>query len=490
MTNNINYFKQFNKEYKEFIIVLSRFSELKSIKNASFDTDFIYKSREIEKVLEENHYFELFQKSHNSKSLLNIKIFLLKNTKSENYIKAGSSLYLKLNKNSSNDLFFIFSEKLMKINNKLCAEFIFGFLMKSYSFSKYKVNKNKFKVKSLNVYSSKNLKIKNFAYYINLLYSINFTKDLVSEPANILNPVTYAEKCLKLKIPNLKIKILNQQQIEKIGMRALLGVSQGSVNEPRVIVFEWNLKKNKKPTVLVGKGVTFDTGGISLKPSNGMEEMITDMGGSAVVVGSMINAALNKINKSIIGIVGLVENMPDGKAQRPGDIVKSLSGQTIEILNTDAEGRLVLADIITYVQKKYKPKEIIDFATLTGSIMIALGTQKAGLFSNNNSLANRIFKSGEATNENVWQLPLGEEYDKLINTPRADMQNIGSRYGGSITAAQFIKRFVQNDIPWAHLDIAGVSWTKKAGLNGYSAYHSPGATAFGVRLIDYFLKEK
>ena len=189
-------------------------------------------------------------------------------------------------------------------------------------------------------------------------------------------------------------------------MGSLLGVSQGSINEPRVVVFEWNLKKNKQPTILVGKGVTFDTGGISLKPAGGMEEMITDMGGSAVVVGSMMNAALNKIRKPLVGIIGLVENMPDGKAQRPGDIVKSLSGQTIEVLNTDAEGRLVLADILTYVQKKYKPKEIIDFATLTGAIMIALGTYKAGLFSNNDNLSNKIFKSGEITKENVWRLPL------------------------------------------------------------------------------------
>jgi len=257
-----------------------------------------------------------------------------------------------------------------------------------------------------------------------------------------------------------------------------------------VVIFEWNLKKTKKPTILVGKGVTFDTGGISLKPAGGMEEMITDMGGSAVVVGSMINAALNKLKNPLVGIIGLVENMPDGKAQRPGDIVKSLSGQTIEVLNTDAEGRLVLADILTYVQKKYQPKEIIDFATLTGAIMVALGTYKAGLFSNNNNLANRIFKSGEITNENVWRLPLGEEYDRDINSSRADMQNIGVRYGGSITAAQFIQRFIENNTPWAHLDIAGVSWTKKAGLKGNSALHSLGATAFGVRLINQFLTDK
>ena len=203
-----------------------------------------------------------------------------------------------------------------------------------------------------------------------------------------------------------------------------------------------------------------------------------------------MNAALNKINKPIVGIIGLVENMPDGKAQRPGDIVRSLSGQTIEVLNTDAEGRLILADILTYIQQKYHPKEIIDFATLTGAILVALGTYKAGLFSNNNNLANKIFKSGEITYENVWRLPLGKEYDEDINSSRADMQNIGIRYGGSITAAQFLQRFIEKNIPWAHLDIAGVSWVKKTSLKGYSFLNSQGATAFGVRLIYQFLLTK
>jgi len=237
--------------------------------------------------------------------------------------------------------------------------------------------------------------------------------------------------------------------------------------------------------------VTFDTGGISIKSSAGMEEMITDMGGAAVVVGSMINAALKKTAHSLVGIIGLVENMPGGNAQRPGDIVTSLSGQTIEVLNTDAEGRLVLADIITYIQMKYKPRQIIDFATLTGAIMIALGTHKAGLFSNNNFLSNKLEKAGDITGENIWRLPLGIDYDVEIDSPRADMKNIGStRYGGSIQAAQFIQRFIKNNTPWAHLDIAGVSWNIKSVQNSLSDLHSPGATAFGVRLMDQFLKGK
>ena len=222
-----------------------------------------------------------------------------------------------------------------------------------------------------------------------------------------------------------------------------------------------------------------------------MEEMITDMGGSAVVVGSMINAALNKIKKPLIGIIGLVENMPDGKAQRPGDIVKSLSGQTIEVLNTDAEGRMVLGDIITYVQKIYNPKEIIDFATLTGAVMVALGTHRAGLFSNNDKLSKKLFKSGTLSKEHIWRLPLGDEYDNDINSNRADILNTGTtRWGGSITAAHFIKRFVENNIPWAHIDIAGVAWTMKGGKNSISKVHAQGATAFGVRLIDKFLNIK
>ena len=232
-------------------------------------------------------------------------------------------------------------------------------------------------------------------------------------------------------------------------MRSLIGVSLGSENEPKVVLLEWNLKKNIKPTVLVGKGVTFDSGGISIKPSSGMEEMITDMGGSAVVVGSLINAALNNLSHSLVGIIGLVENMPDGKAQRPGDIVNSLSNQTIEIINTDAEGRLILADIITYIQNKYNSKQIIDFATLTGAIMIALGTHKAGLFSNSDILSKKLEIAGEISQERLWRLPLGDEYDDEINSSRADMKNIGStRYGGSIHAAQFIHRFVKNNTPW------------------------------------------
>tara|TARA_B100000965_G_scaffold394087_1_gene405822 strand:+ start:245 stop:1726 length:1482 start_codon:yes stop_codon:yes gene_type:complete len=491
MKTVIRYPKQFSKEIKEFVIVLTNFGELKSIKNLPIDSFNLFKTKEIEKILKEDKYYTSYIRSHNDNTLYNVKILFIKNPKNDNCVAIGSDLYSKLKINKSNDINFVFSNNMIKSFNNSCSEIIFGLLQKSYIFSKYKNKVNNFKINSINILNLNNYNLRNIDYYQNLLFAINYTKDLVSEPANILNPINYAQRCQKLQIPGLKIKILDLNQIKKIGMNALLAVSLGSENKPRVVIFEWNLKKNIKPTILVGKGITFDTGGISLKPSSGMEEMITDMGGSAVVVGSMINAALNKSNKSIVGIIGLVENMPDGKAQRPGDIVKSLSGQTIEVLNTDAEGRLVLADLITYIQSKYNPKEIIDFATLTGAIMVALGTHRAGLFSNNDRLSNKLFKSGVDSDENIWRLPMGTEYDNDINSKRADVLNTGTtRWGGSITAAHFIKRFVENNIPWAHIDIAGVSWTMKGGNNSFSKLHSPGATAFGVRLIDQFLNGK
>jgi len=490
MTTNIEYTKQFNKEIKDFIIILSKFSDLKLINYLPIDTNTLFKSKEIEKIVNRDKFYDSYVRSHTTNRYYNIKILLL-NPRKNNFIFRGAELYTKFNINSPSNVNLIFSNNLLKNYNNLCSELIFGMLIKSYNFNKYKKENNNLTINTINILTKKNYKLKRLNYLLNLLYSINFTKDLVSEPANILYPSSYAKRCEKLKIPGLKIKVLDLNKIKKIGMSSLLAVSQGSSNQPRVVIFEWNLKKTSKPTILVGKGVTFDTGGISLKPSNGMEEMITDMGGSAVVVGSMINAALNKIKKPLVGIIGLVENMPDGKAQRPGDIIKSLSGQTIEVLNTDAEGRLVLADLLTYVQRNYMPKEIIDFATLTGAIMVALGTHRAGLFSNNDNLSNKLFKSGTNSNENIWRLPLGPEYDNDINSTRADILNTGTtRWGGSITAAHFIKRFVENNIPWAHLDIAGVSWTMKGGKNSISKIHSPGATAFGVRLIDNFLKLK
>ena len=477
---SIKYFDNFSAKNNNIIIFITKFSELGTftlpfklpinIKDESLLSDF-----ESKKSLEIFHFDE--------KSNISFKILIkLINIQSNNSIEVGSSVADSFF-NKYNILTFLFSKKIE--SKSLIPEIIFGFQIKSYSFDKY-LNIKNHNPDTLLIKKINNQSINKINYNYNLVKSINFTKDLVSEPANVLNPNTYSKICSNIKIKGLKVKVLNLEQLNKIGLNSLTAVAQGSVNEPKVVIFEWNLTKNTKPTILVGKGVTFDSGGISIKPSSGMEEMIMDMGGSAVVVGSMMNAALNKIAKPIVGIIGLVENMPDGNAQRPGDIVKSFSGQTIEILNTDAEGRLVLADLISYVYTKYKPKQIIDFATLTGAIMVALGTHKAGLFSNNDKLSKKLIESGIAANENIWRLPLGSEYDEEINSKRADMKNIGStRYGGSIQAAQFIKRFIKDNTPWAHLDIAGVTFLMKNNV-----LHKSGSTAFGVRLMDKFFKGK
>ena len=358
----------------------------------------------------------------------------------------------------------------------IIPELILGFQLKSYHFDKYLSKTIKLPE---NIYIKKvNRKTKNqIDYNSNLLKSINHTKNLVSEPSNELTPIIYAKKCLNIKIKGLKIKVLDLNQLNKIGMHSLTGVARGSVNEPRVVIFEWNLNKRSKPIVLVGKGVTFDSGGISLKPSNGMEEMIMDMGGSAVVVGSMMNAALNQSKKSLIGIIGLVENMPDGNSQKPGDIVKSLSGQTIEILNTDAEGRLVLADALYFTIKKFKPDFVIDLATLTGAIISALGKERAGLFSNDENLSEYIFQTGEKIENLVWKMPMDKIYGQKMLSKIADLKNIGTPEGSSIQAAAFLQNFVGRT-SWAHLDVAGVVWSDRV-----SDIHSGGATGWGVRLL-------
>ena len=485
MSVTLEFLNNLSAKDNNFIIFVSKISDLKSV-NLPFSLDNYIKNKVFVNNLNSNKYTELNILKTDSNEFFNIKISLV-NLSSESCIDAGSSIFSNFRYNEKTTINFVFLGQL-KINKNYSSEIVFGFLLKSYNFDKY-FSENDKKIQDINIKLLKLKNMKDVNYLINLSKSINYCKDLVSEPANILNPISYSQKCKELSKIGLKIKILNQKDMKKIGMHSLLGVSTGSDNEPRVVIFEWNLNKKNKPTVLVGKGVTFDTGGISLKSPSGMEEMITDMAGSAVVVGSMMNAALNKSKKSLIGIIGLVENMPDGKSQRPGDIITSLSGQSIEVLNTDAEGRLVLADIITYIQNNYNPKEIIDFATLTGAIMIALGTHRAGIFSNNDILSKKLENAGEISGERLWRLPLGNEYDNEINSLRADMKNIGStRFGGSIHAAQFIKRFIKNNIPWAHIDIAGVSWTMKSGQNSFSKLHSPGATAFGVRLINQFLK--
>ena len=314
-----------------------------------------------------------------------------------------------------------------------------------------------------------------------LAKGVTFTRDLVSEPANILHPEEFARRVKALEKLGLEVEVLCEAEMAKLGMGSLLGVGQGSRRESQLAVIQWKGAKDKKaqPIAFVGKGVCFDTGGISIKPAEGMEDMKWDMGGAGAVAGLMVALASRKAKANVVGILGLVENMPDGNAQRPGDIVTSMSGQTIEVINTDAEGRLVLADALWYCQDRFKPKFMVDLATLTGAIIIALGNDYAGLFSNNDDLANGLLKASAAEGENLWRMPLPPQYDKMLDTLAADMKNIGGRAGGSITAALFIQRFVAG-LPWAHLDIASTAW-KKPSTNPTIP---DGATGFGVRLLN------
>jgi len=402
--------------------------------------------------------------------------------------KLGAQFYEFLNKNSIKKIFF--NEQnikfFLKIKDNFISEFINGAKYRSYKFEKYKSN---IQINQVNFNIPKNLKktIQKYnRYYSALLNGLNFTKDLVSEPGNILHPDEYVKRIQSLKKLGLKIKVYNKQRLKEMNMNALLGVGKGSSRGSYLVVIEWNgsLKK-KTPLAFVGKGVCFDTGGISLKPAKFMEDMTYDMAGSAVVVGLMKTLALRKAKVNAVGVVGLVENMPDGNAQRPGDIVKSYSGKTIEILNTDAEGRLVLADALTYTEKKYKPKFIVDLATLTGAIIVSLGSEYAGLFSNDDKISDQLSKAGEKVGEKVWRMPLNENYDKLINSKKADMQNINYVGGaGSTTAAQFLQRFILNKTPWAHLDIAGMAFSKYGG-----AINSGGATGYGVRLLNQLIED-
>ena len=310
------------------------------------------------------------------------------------------------------------------------------------------------------------------------------TRDLVSEPPNVMYPETLAAQGEALRELGVEVEVLGEDAMRDLGMGSLLGVGQGSVRESKLLVMQWKGGGEKdQPVAFVGKGVTFDTGGISIKPAAGMEDMKWDMGGSGVVIGLMKALAGRKAKCNAVGVAGLVENMPSGAAQRPGDIVTSMSGQTVEVLNTDAEGRLVLADALWYTQDRFKPKFMIDLATLTGAIIIALGNENCGLFANNDELADRIAAAGKAAGEPAWRMPLGEAYDKLLTSDAADVKNIGGRGAGSITAAQFLQRFV-NDVPWAHLDIAGVTWSKKD-----RPTVPKGGTGFGVQLLDRLVAE-
>ena len=371
------------------------------------------------------------------------------------------------------------------------ADLAYGARLKSYRFDKYRTKEKPEQKPSLKeltfLLSNPKAADRQFAPLDKIAEAVFFTRDLVSEPANVIYPETLAEEARKLAGLGVEVEILDEKQMKKLGMNALLGVAQGSVRPPRLVVMQWKGNpgaRNKAPIAFLGKGVTFDTGGISIKPAGGMEDMKWDMGGAGVVIGLMKALAGRKAKVNAVGICGCVENMPSGTAQRPGDIVKSMSGQTVEVLNTDAEGRLVLCDALWYCQDRFKPQLMIDLATLTGAIIIALGHEHAGLFSNNEQLAARLLAAGQAVAEKLWRMPLAEAYDKLMDSDAADVKNIsGSRDAGSITAAQFLQRFV-NGVPWAHLDIAGTTWSKKE-----APTVPKGATGFGVRLLDRFVAD-
>ena len=474
-----------NKLIKNYVLFTDQDFKIRNFNQLSLGVSSNIIDKTIKSSVTKNKDFICFNLNSEQKIIL-IK---LKNQKTsvENE-KLGAEFFNYVKSSSTYNMSFLGNNiKEAKSSNKyFLDEFLHGAQLKSYKFHKYKTKKDDetfhidILVKENSFDFNKNKK------FNSLIQGITLTKDLVSEPGNILHPDEYAKRLKQLKKIGLKVKVYDQKKMKKMGMNALLGVGQGSVRGSYLVTMEWNGAKSKKqPLAFVGKGVCFDTGGISLKPAKFMEDMTYDMAGSAVVVGLMKNLALRKAKINAVGVVGLVENMPGGNAQRPGDIVKSYSGKTIEILNTDAEGRLVLADALTYTEEKFKPKFIIDLATLTGAIIVSLGSEYAGLFSNNDKLSNQIFNAGKKVEEKVWRMPLHASYDKLINSKNADMQNINYVGGaGSTTAAQFLQRFVLNKTPWAHLDIAGMAFSKYGG-----ALNSGGATSYGVRLLNQLIED-
>ena len=379
-----------------------------------------------------------------------------------------------------------------KVDGKAAADLALGIHLRLYRFDRYK-SRTKDEGKSSKL--SLNVKIAchqadqardAYGHSEAVADGVNLARDLVNEPANVLTPEAFAKKAASLSKLGVSIEILDEKQLEKIGMRALLAVGQGSRQKSHVVIMRWHgvkgsKDKKSKPIAFIGKGVCFDTGGISIKPAGGMEDMKGDMAGAACVVGLMHTLAARKARVDAVGVIGLVENMPDGNAQRPGDIVKSYDGQTIEVINTDAEGRLVLADLLAYVRDRFKPDFMINLATLTGAILVALGQDHAGLFSTDDGLSDRLTSAGLATGEKVWRMPLGPAYDKMIDSKFADMKNSAGRYAGAITAAQFLRRFV-GDVPWAHLDIAGTGMA--ASTNDLNQSWGPG---WGVRLLDHLV---
>lgn len=371
-------------------------------------------------------------------------------------------------------------------NNPKTADISYGVALRSYDFSAHKTAEKDDPEKVTFHCANPESVAEEAAPFAAITEGVFFTRDLVNEPANILTTEDFAARLAAMQELGLEVEILEEKALAKLGMRALLGVGQGSESPSKVVVMKWN-GGNKKdaPFALVGKGVVFDTGGISLKPSGGMEDMTMDMGGAGVVSGVMRALALRKAKVNVVGVVGLVENMPDGKAQRPGDVVRSMKGDTIEVINTDAEGRLVLADILWYTQEKYKPTGMINLATLTGAVIVGLGHENAGIFANDDKLCRELLKAAENESEGAWRLPLSQAYDDMLKSRVADMRNSCGRAAGSITAAQFLKRFVKDETPWIHIDIAGVAL-----LSAESDLAPKGATGWGVRTLNRLIHDK
>jgi leucyl aminopeptidase len=414
----------------------------------------------------------------------------------EEWVKAGGSIAAALTARltSSASLFADIEDAGGRDSADIAADLAMGAVLRTYDFDKYRTRKRTENgqeegggLRSLIVHVTHPAKAE--AAYLSrgaIADGVWLARDLVNEPANELGPVEFAERARELEKAGLEVEILDEAEIAKLKMGALLGVAQGSQRPARVAILQWHGASGKrtKPLCFVGKGVVFDTGGISMKPAAGMEDMKGDMGGAAAVSGLMLALARRKAKVNAIGLIGLVENMPSGNAQRPGDIVRSMSGQTIEVLNTDAEGRLVLADVMWYAQERFKPRFIVNLATLTGAIMVALGKEHAGLFSNDDKLAAQITKAGTEVGEAVWRMPLGKAYDKLLDSKNADMKNIGPRWGGAVTAAQFIQRFVKTGMPWAHLDVAGTAMDSNR-----NEISQTWASGWGVRLLDRLVAE-
>tara|TARA_B100000886_G_scaffold336931_1_gene296658 strand:- start:3440 stop:4897 length:1458 start_codon:yes stop_codon:yes gene_type:complete len=469
------------KTFSNLVLFVDERFNKELIKKYISDSEFSYIS-DLLKTCDLKKKLLIFELSSKKKVVL---VSIKKNLKNYDIENLGAEFFGLIN-NAKSAEYYINSDSIVSINKNFIGHFLHGLKLKSYNFKKYK-SKNEKRLININVFGKKNnTPVKDQLKFRALEEGTFYARDLVSEPGNVLHPDEYAQRIKNLKKYGLKINIYDQKKLKKLGMNALLGVGQGSIRGSYLVTMEWKgVKNNSKPLAFIGKGVCFDTGGYSLKPAKFMEDMTYDMAGSAAVVGLMKNLALRKAKVNAVGVVGLVENMVSGNAQRPGDIVKSYSGKTIEILNTDAEGRLVLADAITFTEKKFKPRFMVDLATLTGAIIVSLGSEYAGLFSNNDKLSKELIDAGGKVEEKLWRMPLHKNFDKLINSKNADMQNINYVGGaGSTTAAQFLQRFILNKTPWAHLDIAGMAFSKYGG-----ALNSGGATGYGVRLLNQLIED-